>query len=75
MLIVYVDDFKLAAKKGDHDEHWKAIRKVIDMDQETVDGRFLGLFARTFHYQGQECLLHPGQPPSLSPSAPIGHES
>ena len=42
MLIVYVDDFKLAAPKGDHDGLWESIRSVIDMDPETLDGRFLG---------------------------------
>ena len=42
MLIVYVDDFKLAARHGEHDALWKSIRQVIDMDPETLDGRFLG---------------------------------
>ncbi len=42
LLIVYVDDFKLAAKAGDHDRLWAAIRGVIDMDAESLDGRFLG---------------------------------
>ncbi len=42
MMIVYVDDFKLAARHAEHDALWSAIRKVIDMDPETVDGRFLG---------------------------------
>ncbi len=42
MLIVYVDDFKLAAKTEAHDAIWKSIREVIDMDPETLDGRFLG---------------------------------
>jgi hypothetical protein len=42
MMIVYVDDFKLAAKHAEHDALWAAIRKVIDMDPETLDGRFLG---------------------------------
>ncbi len=42
MLIVYVDDFKLAAPKGEHDSLWKSIRSVIEMDPETLDGRFLG---------------------------------
>ena len=42
MLIVYVDDFKLAAKSEAHDAIWASIREVIDMDPETMDGRFLG---------------------------------
>ena len=43
MLIVYVDDFKLAAKAEAHDAIRASIRKVIDMDTETLDGRFLGV--------------------------------
>ena len=42
MLVIYVDDFKLAARKGDHGGLWKEIRSVIDMDPDTDDGRFLG---------------------------------
>ena len=42
LLIVYVDDFKFAARAGMHDALWAEIRKVIDMDPETLDGRFLG---------------------------------
>ena len=42
MLIVYVDDFKLAAKAEAHDAIWKSIREVIDLDPETLDGHFLG---------------------------------
>ena len=42
LLIVYVDDFKLAARHGEHNALWASIRKVIDMDPETTDGRFLG---------------------------------
>ena len=41
-LVVYVDDFKIAAKHGEHDALWASIRRVIDMDPETLDGRFLG---------------------------------
>jgi hypothetical protein len=48
LLIVYVDDFKLAAKYREHDALWAAIRKVIDMDPETVDGRFLGCSHKRF---------------------------
>ena len=41
-LIVYVDDFKLAAKAELHDQLWKGIKPVIDMDDETTDERFVG---------------------------------
>ena len=40
--IVYVDDFKLAAKAGMHDALWAEIRKVIDVDPDALGGRFLG---------------------------------
>ena len=43
MLIVYVDDFKLAARVADHDALWKAIRKVIDMDPKPSTAAFLGV--------------------------------
>ena len=42
MLIVYVDDFKLAAKVEEHGKFWASILGVTDMDPETLDGRFLG---------------------------------
>ena len=45
LLVLYVDDFKLAAKKDDHDQLWKEIRAVSDMDEESEDGRFLGVEA------------------------------
>ena len=42
MISVYVDDFKLSAKTKHHEALWAEIRKVIDMDPEALDGRFLG---------------------------------
>ncbi len=48
MLIVYVDDFKLAAKTTDHDGIWKQLKAIIDMDDETIDGRFLGCEHESF---------------------------
>ncbi len=42
MLIVYVDDFELAANPELHNKLWKDIKSVIDMDDEATDGRFLG---------------------------------
>ena len=48
MLIVYVDDFKLAARKEDHDELWKNLRKFIEMDAEANDGRFLRCLHESF---------------------------
>ncbi len=42
LLIVYVDDVKPSAKAELHDALWAEITKEIDMDPETLDGRFLG---------------------------------
>ena len=42
LLIVYVDDFKLAAREMEHDALWLAIRRLIGMDPEALDGRSLG---------------------------------
>jgi hypothetical protein len=37
LLTVYVDDFKLAAKAELHEQLWKDIKSVIDMEDETAD--------------------------------------
>ena len=42
MLIIYVDDFKMAAKAEDHDQLWKDLKSVIDMEDEAEEERFLG---------------------------------
>ncbi len=42
VLLVYVDDFKLAARREHQDELWKALRSVTDMDEESEGARFLG---------------------------------
>ena len=38
LLLVYVGDYKLVAKTGEHDALLASIRSVIDMDPETLDG-------------------------------------
>ena len=48
LLVIYVDDFKIAAKQGDQEELWAALRKDIAMDPPAVDGRFLGCQHETF---------------------------
>ena len=53
-LVVYVDDFKLAAKHGEHDALWAAIRGVIDGDPETLDGRCLGCSHERFATTAQQ---------------------
>ncbi len=42
MLLVYSDDFILAANAELHNICRKDIKSVIDMGDETTDGRFLG---------------------------------
>ena len=68
----YVDDFKLAAKHGEHDALWAAIRGVIDMDPETQDGRVPGCSLREVHHDGAASPHHIGQPPSVPPSPEAG---
>ena len=51
-LLVYVDDFKLIARKGDHNELWKELKQVIDMGAEEEEHRFLGC-----HYSFFECKV------------------
>ena len=47
-MVVYVDDFKIAAREHDHDAIWKAIGSVIDMEPEVEDERFLGCKVTSF---------------------------
>ena len=42
LLAVYVDGFKLAGPKENHDEGWKLIGEHIDMDPPEDVGRYLG---------------------------------
>ena len=42
LLVVYVDDFKMAAKAEDHDKLWADIKSRITMDEETEEGVYLG---------------------------------
>ena len=42
LLVVYVDDFALAANECHHDALWKELKAAISMGDETEDGRFLG---------------------------------
>ncbi len=80
MLIVYVDDFKLAALKKDHDGLWTSIRSVIDMDPEALDGRFLGCSHERFTTTARNVIpildnhpsYHPRQKQGGVPSAEAG---
>ena len=54
MLCVYVDDFKLAAPAKNQDELWSKIKSVIEMDEETDDGRYLGCDHREFNATAED---------------------
>ena len=42
LLVVYVDDFKMAGPSANLEEGWKRISKVIDMDPAEALGRYFG---------------------------------
>ena len=46
LLVVYVDDFKLAGPKDNIKEGWKTISSVIDMDPPEAIGRYFGCMHR-----------------------------
>jgi hypothetical protein len=54
LIIFYVEDFKLAARVQEHDALWSAIRRVIDIDPETLDGRFLGCSHERFTTRAEQ---------------------
>ena len=72
LLIVYVDDFKLAARHGEHNALWSSIRKVIDMDPETNDGRFLGCSHERFTTTAQHVHDMLDNHPEYHPRPPHG---
>ena len=49
LLVVYVDDFKLAGPKDSIKEGWKTISSVIDMDPPEDIGRYFGCMHRHEH--------------------------
>ena len=49
LLVVYVDDFKLAGPKDNIKEGWKTISSVIDMDPPEDIGRYFGCMHRHEH--------------------------
>ena len=48
LLIVYVDDFKLASRKEDTKLIWKELQKRIDMGEPEPPDRFLGCYTKPF---------------------------
>ena len=49
LLVVYVDDFKLAGPKATIKEGWDSISSVIDMDLPEVIGRYFGCMHKEEH--------------------------
>ena len=49
LLVVYVDDFKLAGPKDNIKEGWKTISSVTDMDPPEAIGRYFGCMHREEH--------------------------
>ena len=49
LLVVYVDDFKLAGPKDNIKEGWKTISSVIDMGPPEAIGRYFGCMRREEH--------------------------
>ena len=56
LLVIYVDDFKLAAPEKYHDEIWASLKAEIDMDEEQDDGDVGFKVDRT--HNRTLCLLH-----------------
>ena len=48
MLVIYVDDFKLAAPLKHEERLWKELQTVIKLDDPTPPDRFLGCYTRPF---------------------------
>ena len=44
----------MAARREHHDELWKALRSVIDMDEESEDARFLGCDHEAFEARARD---------------------
>ena len=56
LMVVYVDDFKIAAPKRVIASLWQELRKRIKMDDPTPPDRFLGCYTKRFEC-GVEVLL------------------
>ncbi len=64
MLLVYVDDFKLAAPTRVHSKLWSQLRSRIEMEAPRGIDRFLGCMRRAFEVPARSVstllALHPG---------------
>ena len=61
MLVIYVDDFKMACKAEDADRLWTELRKEIVLDPPSDPDSFLGCYPESFEatQQGVQLILQP----------------
>ena len=53
LLVIYVDDFKMAGPKDNMQKGWDGINQVLDMDPAEVFGRYFGCN----HHEGEQVML------------------
>ena len=53
LLVIYVDDFKMAGPKDNMQKGWGGINQVLDMDPAEVFGRYFGCN----HHEGEQVML------------------
>ena len=53
LLVIYVDDFKMAGPKENMQKGWDGINQVLDMDPAEVFGRYFGCN----HHEGEQVML------------------
>ena len=71
LLVVYVDDFKLAAKCKNIAWLWKQLRAKILLDDPTPPERFLGCYTHRFECGVQEMLPILVNQPELVVRVPV----
>ena len=59
LLVIYVDDFKMAGPKDNMQKGWDGINRVLDMDPAEVFGRYFGCN----HHEGEQVMLPRGAHP------------
>ena len=82
MLIIYVDDFKLACKREHSEVLWRDLRKEIVLDPPTDPDRFLGCYLEEFETSPEKVGfilenhpdLHPRGQDLPNPHTPVPSE-
>jgi hypothetical protein len=67
LLVIYVDDFKMASKVGDTVELWAALQKRIRLDPPSDPDRFLGCYLEQFEAPREKVKFILQNHPSLQP--------